>query len=304
MSRTAGARGTLPRPGLAFSSSAASISMDGRETALDHRSVALLDALIEADGAPVSKNDLMARAWPKRVLHENSLAKAISKLRTVLSGSGLEIVTVHGIGYRLKGFQPAANHAIAVHPGPPELLDRPNEGVRRRWFAVIAATALGLVLAMTVWSQSGPVPGDEPAIPLRTAAPQTHDPPNAVGTVLWVDDHPANNALDVRYLRSRDIAVHLARSTDEAVKLLAMNRYDLVISDLGRGENRLAGADLAQRLRANAAAVPIMIYTIRPDDSTRQKAQRDLIFQSGASDLALTPAEVRAKALTILKARR
>jgi len=138
---------------------------------------------------------------------------------------------------------------------------------------------------------------DPGAIPVRRAPPLTHDPPDALATILWVDDHPSNNELDVEELRRHRLAVHLAQSTDDALKLARMNRYRLVISDLGRGEDRLAGLHMIDALRQRGLKVPVMIYTIRPSTPAGQAEQRRLIAKAGAADLALTPEEVRAKAL-------
>jgi DNA-binding winged helix-turn-helix (wHTH) protein len=44
-------------------------------------------ALVEARGAVVSKQALMARVWRGRVIEENSLAAQIAALRAALGGS-------------------------------------------------------------------------------------------------------------------------------------------------------------------------------------------------------------------------
>ena len=129
--------------------------------------------------------------------------------------------------------------------------------------------------------------------PIRKAPPVTHDPRDAVATILWVDDHPTNNTLEVEEFRKHRIAVHLALSTDEALKLMAMNNYRAVVSDLGRGEDRLAGINMIAAMRDRAISIPVIIYTIRPDNPAGQAAQRKLIAEAGASGLAVTPQEVR-----------
>lgn len=83
---------------VAFSPDGEWLSIGDQRTGLDHRSAALLCTLVEAGGRAVTKDALMARAWAGRVVHENSIAKAVSKLRVLLTGSGLTIVTVHGVG--------------------------------------------------------------------------------------------------------------------------------------------------------------------------------------------------------------
>src|SRR6201997_4757985 len=56
----------------------------GRPIKLDARAFDVLVALIEAHGAVVSKNALMARVWPDRIVEENNLQWQISALRAAL----------------------------------------------------------------------------------------------------------------------------------------------------------------------------------------------------------------------------
>ena len=60
-------------------------------------------ALIEARGAVVSKNALMARVWPGRVVEENNLQSHISALRAALGRDREVIRTVSGRGYQFVG---------------------------------------------------------------------------------------------------------------------------------------------------------------------------------------------------------
>lgn len=132
----------------------------------------------------------------------------------------------------------------------------------------------------------------------------THDPADAIATILWVDDHPANNQVEVAAFKQRRIAVHLAETTEDALKLLAMNRYDLVISDLGRGEDRLAGLKMTKVLRERGNMVPIVIYTVRPRTAAGEKAQLQMVAEAGVTDLALTPQEIRSEVLHRLRGER
>jgi TolB-like protein len=80
------------------------VTRDGRPIALGQRAVALLAALAEAGGAPVSKAGLMERAWPGTMVEEGNLTVQIAALRKALgSGEGGHdwIATVPRIGYRL-----------------------------------------------------------------------------------------------------------------------------------------------------------------------------------------------------------
>lgn len=65
--------------------------------------------------------------------------------------------------------------------------------------------------------------------------------------ILLVDDHVDTLALFERLLRLEGYRVHAARSADEATRLAAENRYDLLISDVGMpGQN---GLDLMRQLK-------------------------------------------------------
>ena len=75
---------------------------DGRPLELGGRAFDVLVALIEANGAVVSKDELMRRVWPGRIVEENNLHAQIKALRKALSDHDL-IRTVVGRGYQFTG---------------------------------------------------------------------------------------------------------------------------------------------------------------------------------------------------------
>lgn len=84
------------------------------------------------------------------------------------------------------------------------------------------------------------------------------------GRVLWIDDQPGNNELEIEALRDRGVEVDLATSNAEALDSVATDpaRYDLVLSDIDRGdEGAKAGLELPPRLRAAGVEAPIAFYT-------------------------------------------
>jgi DNA-binding winged helix-turn-helix (wHTH) protein len=85
---------------------------DGRPVKLGGRAFDVLMALIEARGAVVRKDALMARVWPGRIIEENSLAAQIATLRAAFGAERALIRTVSGRGYQLTG-------EIRVVPGRP-----------------------------------------------------------------------------------------------------------------------------------------------------------------------------------------
>jgi CheY-like chemotaxis protein len=100
--------------------------------------------------------------------------------------------------------------------------------------------------------------------------------------LLWVDDIPENNIYERRIFRSLGIFVDLARSTEEAIGMLQITKYDVIISDLARGDVRDAGLQFIDEIskrdlyrwtilytgpRAAARGVPPKAFamTARPD---------------------------------------
>src|SRR5271166_2797744 len=75
---------------------------DGRPVKLGGRAFDVLMALIEAHGAVVSKNALMARVWPERIVEENNLQWQISALRAAFGADRNLIRTVSGRGYQFR----------------------------------------------------------------------------------------------------------------------------------------------------------------------------------------------------------
>src|SRR5690242_7880950 len=69
-----------------------------RPVKLGARAFDTLLALVEEHARPVSKVELMARAWPGRIVEEDNLQVQISTLRKVLGQHA--IATIPGCGYQ------------------------------------------------------------------------------------------------------------------------------------------------------------------------------------------------------------
>lgn len=83
-------------------------------------------------------------------------------------------------------------------------------------------------------------------------------------TILWVDDDPANNMPFRQLLRMLGAAVEVARSTDEALQLCAVGRFDLVVSDIKR--ERENGIDGLAILRTAGFSAPAVFYVLEIRD--------------------------------------
>src|SRR5690349_8156679 len=72
---------------------------EGGPVELGGRAFDVLMVLIEASGAVVSKDTLMNRVWPDRVVEENSLQAQISSLRRAFAADRDLIRTIAARGY-------------------------------------------------------------------------------------------------------------------------------------------------------------------------------------------------------------
>ncbi len=88
----------------AFDADRRSLTRDGQSTELGQRASTLLQALLDADGQPVTKATLLDAVWPDTTVEEGNLTVQIAGLRKLL-GPGPQgqdwIVTVPRVGYRL-----------------------------------------------------------------------------------------------------------------------------------------------------------------------------------------------------------
>ncbi|MEL7739741.1 tetratricopeptide repeat protein [Citromicrobium bathyomarinum] len=133
-----------------FDAASGRLRVAGVDTPLDRTGSAILGRLIEDLGEPVGKDDLLAAGWPGRIVHENSLAKAIGRLRRALGDDAEAIVAVYGSGYCLEGaFEPEGEPQSAANPD--SWLDslRLRAGAAPRWALtatlVLLCTAAGAV---------------------------------------------------------------------------------------------------------------------------------------------------------------
>jgi DNA-binding winged helix-turn-helix (wHTH) protein len=99
---------------------------DSQPIKLGGRAFDVLMALIEARGAVLSKDALMTRVWPGRIVEENALQGQISGLRMALGADRDLVRTVSGRGYQFIGEvrpmpsaeENAGARAVAATPAP------------------------------------------------------------------------------------------------------------------------------------------------------------------------------------------
>jgi len=80
--------------------------------------------------------------------------------------------------------------------------------------------------------------------------------------VLWVDDYPSNNEAVVDMFRRQGFEFDLAVNTSQALGYLMKEEYDLVITDLGRGGDPMAGIVTIREINsAFGSPPPIVVYS-------------------------------------------
>jgi predicted ATPase/DNA-binding winged helix-turn-helix (wHTH) protein len=133
------------------------VCQDGSPLRIGARAFGILALLIEADGALVSKDEIMSRVWPDTIVEENNLQVQVAVLRKALGDDRAMIRTVPGRGYRLIAQPPAARpDAFASPPiehrtlpaSPPPLVGRDAD-------AAAIAAALGNAPVLTLAGAGG-----------------------------------------------------------------------------------------------------------------------------------------------------
>ena len=229
----------------------------GRSIALDRPTAAILGTLVAEADTDVHKDRLLDAGWPGRTVHENSLAKAISRLRHMLGADGEALRTVHGYGYRLVADPVAA--------------DRPSRGLAGgRKSLALGFVALAAVAALWFVTSVPFASGAEERPLIKSEAA------DSIGRVLWVDDHPENNNVERDYLERGKVAVYQVVTSEEALQLLAMYEYDAVISDMNRNDKPLDGINLVKEMRRGGDRTPFVLYSVVPSE-----AQRRLVREAG-----------------------
>lgn len=85
--------------------------------------------------------------------------------------------------------------------------------------------------------------------------------------ILWVDDIPENNENEQRMFLQLNVEIDEATHTEQALEMLNKNKYDLIISDMARGDDKTAGLTLLTKLKNKKNMPPLILYVgiINPD---------------------------------------
>jgi CheY-like chemotaxis protein len=117
-------------------------------------------------------------------------------------------------------------------------------------------------------------------------------PPARPRAILWVDDKPSNNAIEVASLRQRGIEVKQSQTTEEALAVLSGGGVSAVLSDMGRFEAgkfiSRAGLALLKNMRRAGHNLPFLVYT-SPSTARNQDAQ---VRETGGDGATASPVDL------------
>ncbi|MEM8899040.1 MAG: response regulator [Bacteroidota bacterium] len=83
---------------------------------------------------------------------------------------------------------------------------------------------------------------------------------NVLVKALWVDDNPHYNINETEVLSSFGLVVDTALSSDEALQMLGNEKYDLMLSDMRRGEMPDEGIKFHRSLLTKGIDIPTIFY--------------------------------------------
>ena len=83
-------------------------------------------------------------------------------------------------------------------------------------------------------------------------------------TVLIVDDDEAVQTMLYKVIRSNGLTAEIASSGEQALKMIALRNYDLILLDVNM--QGLDGFEVVQRLRGRGVRTPIIIVSGRQED--------------------------------------
>lgn len=106
-------------------------------------------------------------------------------------------------------------------------------------------------------------------------------------SVLWVDDRPSNNVFERQALERLGVQFVLATSTEQALARLRDQRFDVIISDMGRPPDQRAGYTLLEAVRQIDPTIPFIIYA-----GSRSPEHHAEALRRGAQDTTNRPDEL------------
>jgi DNA-binding winged helix-turn-helix (wHTH) protein/TolB-like protein len=138
----------------------------GVPVAIGRKALDVLSVLAGAEGALVTKDELMAAVWPNAIVEDNAIQVHVAALRKVLGSDAGLLTTAHGLGYRLAAAAEAS--PTVAGPGAPHAT---NQVSPQRRIAPLLSAGLSVVAiaAATLWPMRDRLPWASPPADARVA---------------------------------------------------------------------------------------------------------------------------------------
>lgn len=114
--------------------------------------------------------------------------------------------------------------------------------------------------------------------------------------ILWVDDKPEGNFYEMESLRKLGISIDTATSSEGAEVKLKHRKYDLIITDLRRGNDSNAGLKFIKTELQHRPESKILVYT-----NYSSSQQKSAVLAAGAKGMTSRPSELFELAIKTLQ---
>lgn len=135
------------------------------QQSVEPRVMQVLVALARADGAIVTRDELTRWCWDGRIVGDDAINRALSRIRAIAAGIGEQsfaVETIAKVGYRLIINEAGVTTSLPTSPALP--VDAvPKEGINRRQWVVGTVAAGVAALGGVAWWRSGYRPTAEAA---------------------------------------------------------------------------------------------------------------------------------------------
>ena len=109
---------------------------------------------------------------------------------------------------------------------------------------------------------------------VQSTAPSANKTSNSwKNHILWVDDIPENNIYERRAFEAFGLKFTLARSTNEALRILQRQKFASIISDMGRAEGPREGYVLLDTIRKEENQTPLFFMPAQMHQNIEKKQE-------------------------------
>ncbi len=254
------------------------LTADGAPVAVGARALALLSALVEADGRPVSFAELANRIWGRPNVEINSVQVQVSVLRRALGEDRDLIATMAGFGYRFAGSAksleaqsqaPAASESAPAYPLSAALgIPNPSTAcvpLRRTPFIgryAELSELLGLMSTARAITLVGASGLGKTRLAHEVARRVASHFPDGIGAVALSPQSPPENlvrplALALRIERANDCSTH-----EQLAAAIGARRLLLIVDCCAR--LRASLGEVLARLLSATPALQVIVTSTEP----------------------------------------